>query len=40
MGLKDIIKKIPKILNNFKLRIYYDQSVENKVNELVNELVH
>jgi hypothetical protein len=39
MGLKDIIKKIPKILNNFKLRIYYDQSVENKVNKLVNELV-
>jgi hypothetical protein len=39
-GLKDIIKTIPKLLSDFKLRIYYDDSVENKVNELVNELVN
>lgn len=37
-GLKDIIKTIPKLLSEFKLRIYYDNSVENQVNELVNEL--
>ncbi len=36
-GLKYIIKNITKILSDFKLRIYYDNSSENEVNELVEE---
>ena len=36
-GLKDIIKNIPNVLNNFKLRIYYDNSTEKQVNELVKD---